>query len=117
MQTILAKTSSKGPIVIDMDANARLTVSIDGQIVSTGDSAIKYPKVQVVQAAGNSIEIAGYIRDAKVGLTVAEWATVKHATDTMLAMIRTQGKRAAREINRLQPDDLEAEMERADSAL
>lgn len=111
MRTVITKTSGKGnEIRIDVD-HTDIIAYVDGQRLSTGfgDSIETYnPPVQV-----GDILVAGYLRRSKIGLTSDEMVRITQTITANQAAVR---KNFRSPINRNQPADIAAEMERADSA-
>ncbi len=118
MDTILTKTASTGSeIVIKIDGSYDLFAFVDGTQVSSNDAYLGLPKPQ---KAANGLMLGGYLRDAKIGLTVDEARTVKAAIDARQAARKATFQRATREYNSrnrvTDPGDLNVEMDREDSA-
>lgn len=115
METILTKTASNGStVVISFAGTTDLAAFIDGRQVSAQDAFLAYPKPV---KAPNGLMIGGYLRDAKIGLTVDEAQAVKAAVDARNTARLTAMRRAMNSpIARNQPDDLGYEMSREDSA-
>jgi hypothetical protein len=108
MQTVITKTSIKGNEIRVYVDHTSIIGSVDG-VEAGSDRIVRYP----VPAKVGDVLVAGYLNNAKIGLTSGEIADIEM---TIKANRAAQRRAMNAPINRNQPYDLAAEMEREDSA-